>query len=159
MALKEELNQALAAMSRTNKKQLLALDENGWGQIIVPMPPDLAKLSNGQLIIEVVLSKSAKYFTLLTPLAVLKKQPGAAFLEALLYRQFYAEQVNGAGFGISSGGNHDRLVALCHWPLPTVTPEQFAALFQNFVTASLSLIREVNDMAPREPAIAPVHPS
>lgn len=157
MALREDLSRALAGMSRAEGPQL-ALDDNGWGQITVPMPPEMAKLSNGQLIVEVVLSKTAKYFTLLTPLAVFKAQPEADFLEALLYRQFYADQVNGVSFGVSAGGNNDRLVALCHWPLPAISPEQFAGLFQNFVMAALDLIKEVNDMARREPAIVPVHP-
>jgi hypothetical protein len=158
MALREDLSQALAVMSRAKDTQL-ALDENGWGQIPVVMPDTLVKLSNGQLIVEVVLSKTAKYFTLLTPLAVLKEQPSAAFYEALFYRQFYADQVNGAGFGVSAGGNNDRLVALYHWPLAAITPEQFGGLFQNFVMAALGLINELSEMSRQEPAVVLVHPA
>lgn len=155
MALKDDLNAALAALNGKTQP----LDENGWSQVIVPVPAALAKLTNEQLIIEVVLARTGKYFTLLTPLAVLKERPAAAFLEALLYRQFSADQVKAAGFGLSAGGDHDRLVALSHWPLAEITPPQFSRLFQNFVAASLGLIKEVNDMARREPALVLIHPA
>ncbi len=157
MTLKDDLNQALAVMTRSRETPL-SLDENGWSQLILPMP-GRDNLSNQQLIVEVVLSKTAKYFTLLTPLAVLNNQPGAEFLQALLYRQFSADQVDGAAFGLGAGGERDRLVALCHWALPAITPDQFSALFQNFVKAALALIDEVKDMARREPALVLVHSS
>lgn len=157
MTLKDDLNQALAVMTRSRETPL-SLDENGWSQLILPMP-GRDNLSNQQLIVEVVLSKTAKYFTLLTPLAVLNNQPGAEFLQALLYRQFSADQVDGAAFGLGAGGERDRLVALCHWALPAITPDQFSDLFQNFVKAALALIDEVKDMARREPALVLVHSS
>lgn len=157
MTLKDDLNQALAAMTRTRETPL-SLDEKGWSQFILPMPPGGDSLSNQRLIIEVVLSKTANYFTLLTPLAVFDSKPTAEFLEALLYRQFSADQVEGISFGLGAGGERDRLVALCHWALPAITPDQFSGLFQNFVKAALDLIGEVKDMARREPALVLVHP-
>lgn len=157
MTLKDDLNQALAVMTRSRETPL-SLDEKGWSQLILPMPPGKANLSNQQLIVEVVLSKTGNYFTLLTPLAVLVNRPGVEFLEALLYRQFSADQVDGICFGLAAGGERDRLVALCHWVLPAVTPDQFSGLFQNFVKAALALISEVKDMARREPALVLVHP-
>src|SRR5436305_359483 len=132
MTLKDDLNLALAAMTRSRENPL-SLDEKGWTQFILPMPPGMDNLSNQRLIIEVVISKTANYFTLLTPLAVLDNRPTAKFLEALLYRQFSPDQVDGISFGLGAGGERDRLVALYHWALPAITPEQFSALFQNFV--------------------------
>lgn len=158
MALKDDLNAALAAMT-PNSGKAQPLNEEGWSQLVVPVPPALAKLTNEQLIVEIVLAGTGKYFTLLTPLAVLKTRPQAAFFEALLYRQFYADQVKAAGFGLSAAGEHDRLVALCHWPLAEITPPQFSRLFQNFVGAALGLIKEVDEMARREPALELIHPA
>jgi hypothetical protein len=157
MTLKDDLNRALGELTRARETPV-SLDEQGWTQLVLPVPPGITKLSSQQLIIEVVLSKTGNYFTLLTPLAVLDGRPSAEFFQALLYRQFSADQVEGAGFGLSAGGERDRLVALCHWPLPAITPDQFSALFRNFVKAALALVREVKEMARREPALILIYP-
>ena len=157
MTVKDDLNRALAELTRSRETPV-SLDEQGWAQLVLPMPPGMTKQGGPQLIIEVVLSKTGNYFTLLTPLAVLDGKPSAEFFQALLYRQFSADQVEGGGFGLGAGGERDRLVALCHWPLAAITPEQFSALFRNFVKATLALIREVKEMARREPALVLIYP-
>lgn len=157
MPLRDDLNRALAELTRSRETPL-SLDEQGWCQIALPMPPGVTGLSGQQLIVEVVLSKTANYFTLLTPLGVLDGKPTADFFQALLYRQFSADQVEAAGFALAAGGERDRLVALYHWPLSAITPDQFSGLFKNFVKAALALIREARDMAQREPALVLIYP-
>lgn len=157
MTLKDDLNRALVELTRSRETPV-RLGEQGWAQLVLPMPPGITKPGGPQLTIEVVLSKTGNYFTLLTPLAVLDGRPSAEFFQALLYRQFSADQVEGGGFGLSAGGERDRLVALCHWPLAAITPEQFATLFRNFVKTALALIREVKEMARREPALVLIYP-
>lgn len=157
MTLKDDVNKALAELTRSRETPL-TLNEQGWGQIVLPMPPGVTGQSNQQLTIEVVLSKTGNYFTLLTALAVLNGKPNVDFFQALLYRQFSASQVERVSFGLSAAGERDRLVALCHWPLSAITPDQFSALFQNFVKAAMTLIREVKDMARREPTLVLIYP-
>ena len=155
MTLEEDVNAALESMSRLNASSTLALDDAGRCTIPVPMPPEIADLADGALVINVEMSGTGRYFTLSSPLATIDENTGADFLRALLYRQFYADQVSGAGFAI--GGREDVLVAVHHWALDKISTDEFSALFKGFISASLDLIDEVNNMARKERRVAPLH--
>ncbi|HEY9652118.1 MAG TPA: hypothetical protein V6C95_15745, partial [Coleofasciculaceae cyanobacterium] len=58
---------------------------------------------------------------------------------------FYAEQVSGVSFAINA--ENDTLVAVYHWMLESISPQDFSSLFQGFVTATLDLLREISNMA------------
>lgn len=155
MPLKEDVNAALEAMSRPDASSKLKLDDAGRCTIPVPMPPDIADLTDGALMINVEVSGTGRYFTLSSPIATIDQKTGGEFLRALLNRQFYADQVSGASFAI--GGREDVLVSVYHWALDSISPDDFTALFKGFITASLDLIDEVGSMARKERRVKPLH--
>ena len=155
MPLKEDVNAALEAMSRPDASSKLTLDDAGRCTVPVPMPPEIAELTGGALMINVEMSGTGRYFTLSSPIATVDLKTGSEFLRALLYRQFYADQVSGASFAI--GGREDILVSVYHWALDSVSPDDFAELFKGFISASLDLIDEVGNMARRERRVKPLH--
>ncbi|MBN2005978.1 MAG: type III secretion system chaperone [Anaerolineae bacterium] len=156
MSLHEDINAGLALVSRSGASPL-TLDASGWIGVPVPMPPAVIQLQNGQLVVEVQVAATGDFFKLTTPLAVCKSTPGAPFLEALLQRQFTSDHVSGASFALAATGDADVLVAVYHWMLDTITPEQFKSLFKRFVAAAFDLIDEVNAMVQREPKVKPIH--
>ena len=155
MSLKEDVNGALAAMSAPNAPTKLALDDTGRCAIALPFPGDIVELDEGVLTVTVEVSPTSRFFTLSTPLAAVGRKTGGEFFKALLYRQFYADQVSGASFAV--GGDEDVLVAVNHWTLDAITNGQFAELFKLFVSACLDLIDEVGTMAQRERNVKPLH--
>lgn len=157
MSLHEDLNKALAELSQAPNLPDLTLDESGFCRIAVPIPPALIKLREGELLLDLQISATGKFFSLLTPLAILESQPDAAFFEALLYRQFYADQVSGASFALSPSNDNDILVAITHWLFDAITPESFKKLYQKFMAASFNLIDEVNEMAAKTAVVHPIH--
>lgn len=144
MPLKEDINAGLAAISSPNKSQNLVLDDSGCCEIIIPLPASVVSLVDSQLIVQVKLSQTGRFFTLLSPIGVIQKKLTREFFEALFYRQFYAEQVSGASFAINA--ENDTLVAVYHWMLESILPDDFSSLFQGFVTATLDLLREISNM-------------
>ncbi len=157
MALREDLNAALAALNPSPEAPKVELDESGRAVIPVPMPPTVIKLAEGQLPVEVSLAKTGAFFTLSSPIAVLKGTASRDFYEALLQRQFYADQVSAASFGIALVGDQDVVLSLYHWMLDSITSEEFTSLFKHFISATFDLIEEVNDMAKRERKVKPIH--
>ena len=155
MPLREDVNGALEAMSTPNAPSKLALDDTGRCAITIPFPGDITQLAEGVLRVAVEISKTGRFFTLSTPIAAVDQNTGSEFFRALLYRQFYADQVSGASFAI--GGSEDVLVAVNHWALDSITTDQFAELFKGFVSASLDLIDEVGEMVQRERRVKPIH--
>lgn len=156
MSLQEDINKGLIAISRSPDKAL-KLDNEGRVVIPVPMPANLIKLEGGVLNVEVVISDTESFFTMATPLAFLSKTPSAGFLEALFYRQAYADQVSAASFAISTHGERDTLMGVYHWMLESITAEQFSELFQSFVAASFDLIDEVKESSKKDRAVRPIH--
>lgn len=144
MSLKEDINAGLAVISSPNNSQKLVLAHSGCCTIIVPLPASVVRLVDGQLIVKVKISQTGRFFTLLSPIGVIQEKLSREFLEALFYRQFYAEQVSGASFAIN--GEDDTLVAVYHWMLESISPDDFSSLFQEFVTATLDLLREISNM-------------
>ena len=155
MSLREDIIAALDTMSRPDASSKLTLDDAGRCTIPISIPADIAELADGALTINVELSGTGRYFTLSSPIATLDQKTSSGFLRALLYRQFYADQVSGAGFAI--GGREDVLVAVYHWALDAIYPDEFTALFKGFISATLDLIDEVGNMARREKRVKPLH--
>lgn len=158
MSLHEDVNAGLQAISRPGAEQPLTLDAEGWCGIPVPMLPEVIVLAEGQMLVEVRISPTGKYFSLFSALAVLRDTPRAKFLETLLRLQHNADHVSGISFGIAVTGDQDVLTSVYHWPLDSITPEQFRALFKQFVAAVFDHIGEIKSMAPREPRVKPIHP-
>lgn len=144
MPLKEDINAGLAAISSPNKPQELVLDDSGCCKIIVPLPPSVVSLVDGQLVVQVKLSQTGRFFTFLSPIRGIDEKLSREFFKTLFYRQFYAEQVSGVSFAIN--GEDDTLVAVYHWMLESISPDDFSSLFQGFVTATLDLLREISNM-------------
>lgn len=156
MGLREDVNAGLKAIGNPNQPGQLALDETGGCLVPVPLPPSVIVLADGQLLIKVQMASTGNLFSLLCGLASLNGAPSVATFEALARRQFYAEQVRGVSLAIN--GEQNTLVAVYHWMLEGIAPDQFKALFQKYVGGVLGTIHEVNDLARREKAIRPIHP-
>ncbi len=155
MSLREDINIGLKAISNPNSTNKLELDKDDNCFISIPLPPSVVKLADDKLMISVKISPSESFFSLLSPLAIIKKTLSAEFLEALFYRQFYAEQVSGVSLSINA--EQMTLVAVYHWMLDSITPDDFRLLFKKFISAVLELIDEINDMAQCEKNIKPIH--
>lgn len=159
MSLKEDINAALTEMKHLYNLPDLTLDELGRCQISANIPAEIVELAEGRLIIEVEVSPTGKFFSFYTPIAIVTGRPSSEFLEALFYRQFYAEQLSSASFAIAAINEYDVLVSIYHWMLDTISPTQFAQLYQKFVLASFKLMDEVKGMLPYEPNnIELIHP-
>jgi hypothetical protein len=156
MSLREELNSAIAALDASYEPKA-QLDAAGRYAVLLPLPSAVIELREGRLPIEVALSKTGNYFSLLSPLAVIDDQATRGFCEALLHRQFYADQVAGISFAINVLNDDDILMAVYHWMLPSISADQFAALFKRFVTAVIEAIGELNTMARQSPGVTPFH--
>lgn len=157
MPLEADLNQGLAELQQRTQLDELKLDHSGWCRIEVPIPAQLRVLHEGRLVIEVQLSKAGNFFSLYTPVAVAVSEAGKQLGQTLLYRQFYAGQVAGASFALSTTDDNDVLVAIYHWMLDSISPAQFMQLYQRFIVAALQLIEEVNTLAHSIPDLHPVH--
>lgn len=155
MSLKADLNVALEAMSNLDASEKLKLDESGRCTVPVLMPASLISLVEGRLMVTVELSGTGHLFTLLTPLAAINGKPSSDFFITLFHRQFFADQVSGASLAI--GGTEEVLVAVYHWMLDAITPEEFLSLFKKFVSASFDLIGEVGVLADEERGVTPIH--
>jgi hypothetical protein len=144
MSLKEDINAGLVAISSPNKPPELVLDNSGCCTILVPLPASVVSLVDGQLIVQVKLSRTGRFFTLLSPIGAIQEKLNREFFKALFYRQFYADQVSGVSIAINA--ENDTLVAVYHWMLESISPQDFSSLFQGFVTATLDLLGEISNM-------------
>lgn len=156
MSLREDVLAGLAAIDAPNAKTPLTLDARGRCEVIVPVPKQVAALTDERLLVEVRMSRTGRFFSLRSPLAKLRETPDAALLEALLQRQYHPDPVSGLGFALSP--EDDVLVASHHWLLDSISPEQFASLFTKFSTGMFVVLREVAGMARRDASLEPVHP-
>lgn len=157
MTLRQDIHAGLNELSQADASTSLVLDDERRCIIPVPIPPTVMALQDNQLVIEVVLSKTERFFSLLTPLAVIDGHLSQVCLESLFYRQFYADQVTASSFALAVANDDDILAGVYHWMLDTITPAQFRQLFQKFILAIFDLIGEVHDLAQQEPNLHPVH--
>ena len=131
------LNAALAEAS-VDAEQPYRL-EDGECEIVVPLPAGLVD-GLAELVVTVRLSDDIVSF--ISPLATLTEDEiPADAATALLRRQFFAQQTDGAGFALAD--REDVLVAQYHWIPTELTPDAFAAIFGRFVSAAIRLRDEV----------------
>lgn len=155
MSLKANIDAGLAAISPPNAPPF-ALDAKGAAVIPVPIPPALAQLTDGKLLVKVQVSRTGEHFSLYTALGRFKSAADNATLEALLQRNYYPDQTAGTTLAISPAD--DALVATYHWMLDSITPGDFTVLFTKFSSGVLDLLGAVVTMARTEPALEPAHP-
>jgi hypothetical protein len=137
----EALNAALAAAS-SNPDRPYRL-EQGQCAITVPLPPGLVD-DLDELVVTV--RSSADIVSFISPLAALTApEVPAEPATALLRRQFFSLQTDGAGFALAD--REDVLVAQYHWIPIELTPDAFSIIFGRFVSATLRLREEVIRMA------------
>ena len=137
----DALNAALAAAS-SNADRAYRL-ERGECAITVPLPLGLVD-DLDELVVTVRLS--ADIVSFISPLAAMTApEMPADVATALLRRQFFSLQTDGAGFALSD--REDVLVAQYHWIPIDLTPDAFATIFGRFVSATLRLRDEVIRMA------------
>ncbi len=131
------LNAALAAAS-DNADQPYRLDA-GECAVTVPLPAGLID-DLDELVVTVRLSGDIVSF--ISPLASMTEPDVPAdAATALLRRQFFALQTDGAGFAVAD--REDVLVAQYHWIPIELTPDAFSTIFARFVSAALRLRDEV----------------
>lgn len=136
-----ELNAALAAASADAEEPYRLHD--GECEIAVPLP---AGLVDGLDQLVVTVSANGDIVSFVSPLASLTEPDVPAdAATALLRRQFFAVQTDGAGFAVAD--RDDVLVAQYHWIPIDLTPDAFATIFGRFVSAALRLRDEVSRMA------------
>ncbi|HRE02300.1 MAG TPA: type III secretion system chaperone [Ilumatobacteraceae bacterium] len=136
-----DLNAALAAASN-NPKKPYQLDK-GQCTITMPLP---AGLADGLDELTVTVRLIGEIVSFVSPLAhVTEPEIPADAATALLRRQFFAQQTDGAGFALAD--REDVLVAQYHWIPTGLTVDAFAAIFGRFVAATLRLRDEVAIMS------------
>jgi hypothetical protein len=109
----------------------------------VPLPAGLVD-GLDEVVLTVRLSGDIVSFT--TPLASVTD--GGEFGEvatALLRRQFFAAQTEGASFALAD--REDVVVATYHWMPEAITTDGFSGVFSRFVSAALHLRGELAHMA------------
>lgn len=137
----DALNAALAAASNNTDRPYRL--ERGECAITVPIPPGLVD-DLDELVVTVRLS--ADIVSFISPLAAMTEpEMPADAATALLRRQFFSLQTNGAGFALAD--REDILVAQYHWIPIELTPHAFSTIFTRFVSATLHLRDEVIRMA------------
>lgn len=156
MTLRGEVDAGLRSMASAGATVHLGLDDHGTCRIPLPIPRELVALDDGTLVVDVRLSPTGRFVTLSSALAAVDGGASPATWQSLLLRQHAADQVAGAGFAYDEA--FGLIHAVSHWPLPTITTDEWKAWFDAFVAATFTLIDEIAAIARVDPAIVPVHP-
>lgn len=156
MALKDDIFNGLAALPRTYSINN-DLDDNGWALITLPAPNAPHPLHEDELTIQVRIASNGDYFSLYSPLAILKSSGDSALLEHLLRRNFYAEQTDGLTFAINDVQETDVVQAVYHWTTSTITPDQFTTLLEHVVKAVFTLLDEIDALAAKSKSLDPIN--
>lgn len=134
------LNAALAAASN-DPDEPYSLDGNEC-TLAVPLPPDLI---DGLHELTVTIQLTGDIVSLISPLASMTRpELPAPVGTALLRRQFFPSQTEGASFAIAD--REDVLVAQYHWMPTTITLDEFSETFGRFVSSALRLRDELKHM-------------
>jgi hypothetical protein len=158
MALREDINAGLQRLAGTVKFAVPQLDDTGMTRLEVPMPPMLANLRDGLLVIDVHLAGAGDSFTLSTPVAATLGVVAAPFYDALLRRQQRGHQSAGLTFTLEADNQYDALLAVYHWILPSIAPDQFVGLYQKFIQAALGVIADIDGMIDTARNVQRIHP-
>lgn len=138
---KADLNAALAAASK-DPHEPYSLDGNEC-TLAVPLPPGvIAGLD--ELVVTIQLTGDIVSF--ISPLASMgQSELPAPVATALLRRQFFPSQTEGANFAIAD--REDVLVAQYHWMPTAITADEFSETFGRFVSSALRLRDELKHMS------------
>lgn len=158
MALREDLEAGLEALAKKVKFSVPAPDASGRARLEIPIPPMLAAVRDGKLTVDIRMASGGESFTLSTPIATTFGAVRAPFLDALLRRQQNGDSSAGLSYALEAANQYDALLAVYHWILPSITPEQFNALYQRFLMAALRVIADVDGMIDKTPDVERVHP-
>ncbi|WP_428262392.1 hypothetical protein [Haliangium sp.] len=156
MSLRDDVEAGLREIDAPGSKAPLVLNPRGACVVTVPVPPQVAQLTDGAMLVQVQMGRTGRYFSLRSALAKLKETPDVALLEHLLVQQYYPDPIGGLGFAISA--EDDALVATYHWIIDGIDPNSFAKLFSSFSTAMFDVLAEIAKMARRDSSLEPVHP-
>lgn len=137
------------------------LEAKNWAAVTVPFPqtPPSVQLRDDELVIQVRLSSSGRFFSFYSPLAIINNPVSASACEHILRRQFYADQVGSASLAIMNVNDTDALAVIIHWSLDKIYPEDFTALFYSFMQAIFTLIPEVAALIRQGQSLYPLHTS
>lgn len=158
MALREDLTAGLERLSNKVKFSVPALDASGRARLEIPIPAGLAILRDGRLTIDIRIASGGESFTLSTAVATTLGVVRAPFLDALLRRQQHGDSSAGLSYALEAANQYDALLAVYHWIIPSITPEQFNALYQRFLMAALRVIADIDGMIDKTPNVERVHP-
>lgn len=155
--LKDDLYTALSALARGRYSIDNKLDDKGWVLLLMPYPDAPHPLHKDELSIQIQISTTGRYFTLYSPLAILKERLQESTGEHILRRHFYADQVDGASLAIQDVYDKDVLTAIYHWGLGSINPEQFAILLERFTDGVFTLMKEIDIIADKDSTIDPIN--
>jgi hypothetical protein len=157
MALRDNLNTALAEFRQKVKFPVEQLNEQGLCRLIVPIPAALIQLHDNQLMIDLRMAQNGGSFAMYSPVAGIQNLPKAVFWESLLRRKFQDVAQAGISIAIADIGEQDVIVGMYHWLTDSITPAQFAKLYPNYLAATFDLIDEVNQMIVQTPGMRLLH--
>jgi len=158
VTLREDLEAGLEALAKKVKFTVPALDSSGRTRLEIPVPPMLGAVRDGKMMVDIRLASGGESFTLSTPVATTLGAVRAPFIDALLRRQQHGDSSAGLSYALEAANQYDALLAVYHWIIPSITPEQFNALYQRFLMAALRVIADVDDMVDKTPNVERVHP-
>jgi hypothetical protein len=157
MGLKEDLRTGLFSLQKRGYSIRDELDAHGRAVVVIPFDDAPVRLRNDELVVQVRISSSGRFFTLSSALAMITDPLESEPLEHLLRRQFSADQVGGAGIAIMQVNDVDALTAVQHWPLKSISDAQLSELFEIFMQAFFTLYDEVKNLLENEQPLRMVH--
>jgi len=156
MSLKDDIYNGLKALPRTYSITN-ELDENGWALIQFPFPSAPHALHEDELTVQVRIDETDSYFTLHSPLAILKEGDKGSIYEHMLRRNFYAEQTDAMSYAINQVQEHDVLQAVYHWMQDSIDTDDFKTLIETMMQNIFTLLDEVDSVASRSDLIDPIN--
>jgi len=156
MSIQDDVYNGLKALPRiysiTNE-----LDSRGWVLIQMPMPSAPHALHDDELTVQLQIDESESYFTLYSPLAILKDGDKGSIYEHFMRRNFYAEQTDGLSFAINQVQDSDVLQAVYHWIRDSISPEDFKTLVETMMKGLFTMMDEVDTVASKSDLIEPIN--
>ncbi|GEM_PF-3462875 len=156
MSIKTDVYNGLKTLPRiysiTNE-----LDSRSWVLIQMPFPTAPHALHDDELTVQLRIDESESYFTLYSPLAILKEGDKSTIYEHMLHRNFYAEQTDALAFAINQVQGNDVLQAVYHWMQDSIDPEQFKSLIERMMQGLFTMMDEVDNVASKSDVIDPIN--
>lgn len=156
MSLKQDVYNGLKALPRTYSITN-ELESQGWALIQMPYPNASHALHDDELTVQVRIDSSESYFTLYSPLAILKEGDKGSIYEHVLRRNFYAEQTDALSYAINDVQDNDVLQAVYHWMSDSINADKFKSLLEVMMKNIFTLIDEVDNIASKSDLIDPIN--